>query len=174
MTPWHQMAIQENRPLLINQNDPETFMSDNEAGALVFEKMQSALIVPIVVNGITYGLITLGEMRNWDRFSYKPATITFCKEIAARIGDAVKIFSLSRVILNSKSGSRGDGSVKSFNADIRRELKSPLTNIRGSLDLLKLRGIGETDGAGKIIDTLEQSTNRMISLLDNEMEKVPV
>ncbi len=173
MTPWHQMAIQENRPLLINQNDPETFMDANEAGALVFEKMQSALIVPIVVNGITYGLITLGEMRNWDRFSYKPATITFCKEIATRIGDAVKIYSLSRVILDGKSENRMVKPEKLIDADIRRELKSPLTNIRGSLDLLKLRGIGETDDAGKIIANLEKSTNRMISLLDNEPEKVP-
>ena len=174
MTPWHQMAIEENRPLLINQKDPETFMNINEAGALVFEKMQSALIVPIVVNGITYGLITLGEMRNWDRFSYKPATITFCKEIATRIGDAVKIFSLSRAIMKGREDDRAGKFERPIDADIRRELKSPLTNMRGSLDLLKLKGLSDTHEAGRIINTLEESTNRMISLLTDETEKVLV
>jgi len=174
MTPWHMMAIEENRPLLINQNDPETVMNVNEAGALVFKNMQSALIVPIVVNGYTYGLITLGEMRNWDRFSYKPATMTFCREIATRIADAVKIFSFSRAILKERKENNPEYIYGPTEIDIRRELKSPLTNLKGSLDLLKLRGLGDTDEAGRIFNSLEESTNRMISVLNGESEKVTI
>jgi len=173
MTPWHQMVMQENRPLLINQNDLETSMNANEADALVFENMQSALIVPIIVNGYTYGLITLGEMRNWDRFSYKPSAITFCKEIATRIGDAVKIFMLSRAIIGDRINDDMIDTKKLSGSDFRQELKSPLTNISGSLDLLKLKGVGEKDEARKIIANMEKSTNRIISLLNEETEKIP-
>jgi transcriptional regulator with GAF, ATPase, and Fis domain len=173
MTPWHYMVIQENRLLLINQNDLESSMDVVESGNLVFDGMKSALIVPIVVNGLTLGLITLGEMRKWERFTYQPPAIIFCKQVAARIANGIKLFQLSRAILKAGIKPEALSAEDRPEFDLRRELKSPVTRLKGSLDLLKIRGSAGEGDTGRIIAGMEESANRMIALLNEEQEKIP-
>jgi GAF domain-containing protein len=176
LTRWHQMVIEENRPLLINQSDPESSMDDVEARALVFKGMQSALIVPISVNGLIYGLITLGEMRVWERFSYQPSTIVFCREIAARIANGIKMLMFSRALLKSdKNRVRpvSERAVDAVEGHFMQDLKSQVTTIRGSLDLLKLKGMDQSEKTDRIISTMDKSANRIITLMNEERETVP-
>jgi transcriptional regulator with GAF, ATPase, and Fis domain len=170
---WHQMVIEENRPLLINQNDPESSMDSMESRALLFDKMQSALIVPIIINGLTYGLITLGEMRDWERFSYQPPAIVFCREIAAKLSTAIKLMMFSKEILKQDKKQLNPESVLA-DANMMQVMKSQVSTIRGSLDLLKLKGPDPNEQTDRIIATMEKSTNRMISAINEERETVSV
>lgn len=172
MTPWHQMVIQENRLLLINQLDPESSMGKNEACALVFDKIQSALVVPISVGGRVFGLITLGEMRSWDRFSYDSTAIVFCREIAAKIANGIRLNQLSKKILKVDAGTDNRLYERTSRHNILTELKSPITSIRGSLDLLRLKEIGKGKVSNRIIAALEKSTNRLISIINEGPEEI--
>ncbi|MCX6830511.1 MAG: GAF domain-containing protein [candidate division Zixibacteria bacterium] len=168
LTRWHQMVVTENRLLLINQNDSESYMDPGEMESLVFRGMQSALIVPIAVNGMTYGIITLGEMRQWDRFSYDSAAISFCKAIAARLGSALKMMQLSQALLKEIPDNAAYPRNRLKESDLYQNLKTPLTALRGSLDLLKIQGRGEPEeNSGRIIASMEESAERIISILDN-------
>jgi GAF domain-containing protein len=164
---WHYMVASENRPFLINQNDGQSIMDNIEAEALVFGGMQSALIVPIVINGLTYGLMTLGEMRRWDRFRYDSAAISFCKTMAMVIGNAIKSIQLSRVLLLPERGENKEGWTVSTKTDIRNRLREPVTNLSGSIDLLKIKGSGLPDSE-RILSMMEKSADRLVSILNEE------
>jgi transcriptional regulator with GAF, ATPase, and Fis domain len=167
-TPWHYMVMNENRPLLINQSDLESYMDPGETAALVFAGMQSALIVPIVIGGQTYGLITLGEMRQWERFSYDSAAISFCKGLAAKIANGLRLIQMGRVIMETGESRESSDKIGSNSDNIYRELKTPLSSLQGSIDLLKVKGYGQEEDSGKIIAMMEKSTNRMISILNQD------
>jgi transcriptional regulator with GAF, ATPase, and Fis domain len=168
MTRWHQMVMQENRLLLINQDDPQSSMDKNECRSLVFEGMRSALIVPIVVSGFTQGFITLGEMRQWDRFSYDSATILFCRQMAGKVAAAIGMYKLGRAIAKFK----GTGRVTAApdRDSLLRELKSPITHIRGSIDLLKLKQVSSGPVSRKVLANMEESANRIIALVNGPEE----
>ena len=165
-TPWHCLAIQERRPLLINQHDADTRMDKSEMKLLLFERMQSALIVPIVVNDFTWGVITFGEMRGWDRFAYNATMIAFCRQVAARIAAGIKLLGLSRQLLREAGGHRKIELKRSPEIGLRRELKNPVTRLKGSLDLLRLKSRGGDDNADHILAHLEESTNRIVDLIN--------
>jgi GAF domain-containing protein len=164
---WHYMVTIENRPFLINQNDGQSIMDIPEAEALVFKEMQSALIVPIVINGLTYGLITLGEMRHWERFRYDSASINFCKAMAAIIGTAIKSIQLSRAMLTPSYREHATEGMTSPRADIRNRLREPMTSLSGSIDLLKIKGI-EAPGSERILANMEKSADRLVSIINEE------
>jgi signal transduction histidine kinase len=168
LTPWHYMVMAENRLLLINQNDPESYMSYGETEALAFTGMRSALIVPIAINGLTIGLITMGEMREWDRFSYDAAAISFCKAVAAKIGSGMKLIQLSRALLNDRLMGKITLERGKESSDIYQELKTPLTSLRGSIDLLRMKGYSQAGDSEKIMELMEKSANRIMSILDND------
>ena len=165
LTPWHRMVMQENRLLLMNQSDPETSMDRSEARALVFDGLQSALIVPIAVNGLPHGFITLGEMRHWDRFSYDSSAITFCKEIAAKIAYGIKISEISRIVASIKAETSPSKREYIGESRILSNLKSSVTNLQGSIDLLKLRDSGGKISSEKALSNIEESSNRIISII---------
>jgi len=168
LTPWHNMVVREGRLLLINQSDPETSLDAVEAAQLVFEGVNSALVVPIVVNGVTHGLITLGEMRNWNRFTYDSVVILFCKQIAARLASLIKMYNVGRLISSRKVFEDKREPVDDNNRHIIRQISSPLTRLRGSIDLLKMRETISDGESNRILATIEQSADNIVSLLKDD------
>ncbi|PKK82889.1 MAG: hypothetical protein CVT49_11300 [candidate division Zixibacteria bacterium HGW-Zixibacteria-1] len=167
MTPWHHLVVREGRLLLINQTDPETSFDENESRNLVFTGANSALIVPITVNGITQGLITLGEMRNWNRFSYDSTVIMFARQIAARVASFIKLYRISRLLTRAgKTPVEGPG--EQDERHILDEIKSPLTRLRGSLDLLRIHEGAMNSGSDKVFATIEESADQIATLLKGE------
>lgn len=169
LTPWHHLVAREGRLLLINQTDPETSFDENEARNLVFAGVNSALIVPITINGLTQGLITLGEMRNWNRFSYDSAVIMFVRQIAARVASFMKLYRMSQMLTGRKK-TQETTPAEEQEKHILDEIKSPLTRLRGSLDLLKIRGAETESGSDKVFAAIEQSADQIATLLKGETE----
>lgn len=173
LTPWHQMVLQENRLLLINQNDSESSMSTSEASALVFDGMKSALIVPIVTSGITYGLITLGEMRNWNRFAYDSATILFCKAIAAKVATGIKTLQMSLAITRLKPEQISHIPDSPPRENVLQELKTPVSRIQGSVELLRSKGKPFDEDSEKLVSRIHDSAERLVTLINRDEDLIP-
>ncbi len=152
--------------LLINQNDTESRMEKSEVNSLVFPGVQSALIVPIVVNGRTFGMITLGEMRAWERTSYNSTAISFCKTIAAKIADSIKLQQLTRMMTSTGNTNDILRSNKSDN-NLQRRLKAPMTKLQGSLEILRIKGTNMDGDANRILSKMEESSNDIVNLLND-------
>lgn len=166
LIPWHYLVIRENRPLLINQQDGESRLDAAEAEGLAFREVQSAIIMPIAVNGLVYGIITMAEMRNWNRSPLDATALTFARAAAAVMAQGIKSTQLSRALLLPENEQDTGTPITSTTRDFFQELKTPLTRIQGSIDLLKLRGFEKTEDAQKILEAMEYSTNRLISLIN--------
>jgi hypothetical protein len=130
--------------------------------------MRSALIVPIITNGFVFGFITLGEMRGWDRYSYDSAAINFCKIIASKIAEIIRTEKLLHLAARPSRVSETAGDDRDKNLELRRRIKSPITSLRGSLDILKLSGINNDDRSQKVLAGLEESADEIISLLNDD------
>lgn len=166
LTHWHQIVAEEGRLLLINQKDAESRMEMGEIKSLIFPGVQSALIIPIIVSGRTFGMITLGEMRAWERTSYNSTTISFCKAIAAKIADMIKLQHLSRIMTtagNTKDTHKNDEPDK----NLRRRLKAPMTNLQGSLEILKINGAQMDGDTNRILSRMEESSRDIVNLLND-------
>lgn len=166
LTHWHQIVAEEGRLLLINQKDAESRMEMGEIKSLVFPGVQSALIIPIIASGRTIGMITLGEMRAWERTSYNSTTISFCKAIAAKIADMIKLQHLSRIMTtagNTKDTHKNDEPDK----NLRRRLKAPMTNLQGSLEILKINGAQMDGDTNRILSRMEESSRDIVNLLND-------
>ncbi|MEP0826951.1 MAG: GAF domain-containing protein [bacterium] len=164
LIPWHCLVIRENRPLLINQQDGESRLDTAEAEGLAFGEVQSAIIMPIAVNGLVYGIITMAEMRNWNRSPLDATALTFARAAAAVMAQGIKATQLSRALLLPEN-ERLQGAPPT-GKDFYQELKTPLSRIQGSIDLLKIRGFAEAEDSQKILEAMENSTNRLISLIN--------
>jgi GAF domain-containing protein len=165
-TPRHYQAIRECRHILADQTVPEKAMNNTEIEALAFAGAKSALIIPIVIDGNPLGTITLAEMRDKTRFNYDSAIIAFCQAVAARMADGMIIRRLRELSISSTSQNETSDFENNQGLDLRQELKSPVTNLRGSLDLLKIRGSDLGGESAQIMERLERSTNQIVDLLN--------
>jgi signal transduction histidine kinase len=123
--------------------------------------------MPIAVNGLVCGVITLAEMRNWNRSPLDATALTFTRAASSMISLGVKSMHLSRAVLNGASEERYSAGSGSAAGNIYQELKSPLTSLQGSIDLLKLKGFERPEDSQKILASMERSANRLISLIND-------
>ncbi len=165
ITPRHKKVLNTNKLLLVNQNDPDSIMKHNEAQLLAFEGIRSVLIVPIMLNNFTFGMITLGEMRDWERFSYDSATIMFCQDIASKVGDSIKMYRLSQALRRSEDEAIAIKKNRINESEVLRQLQTPLSNIRGSIDMLRIKHIGGRALPRKLLDTMDNSTREITRLM---------
>jgi len=132
--PWHRLALETKMPMLINQDDPESTISREEAELFLAPNLKSALLLPLVQNGKSSGLIALGEMRGWERRPFRRKEIDFIEKIGEQVSFARKEnFSKGFLNLNQRS----DLGQKLSHLGL--EVNNSLTSIIGSLELLNLK-----------------------------------
>jgi len=95
--PWHRLVLEERRPLMVNQEDPESMMPEEEASLILNDNICSALLVPVISNQKPMGIISIGEMRNWERKPFGKEEIDFVEAVASQLGLALKTALSSRI-----------------------------------------------------------------------------
>jgi transcriptional regulator with GAF, ATPase, and Fis domain len=131
--PWHRLALETKKPMLINQDDPESTISREEATLSLAPDVKSALLLPLLDKEQIVGMISLGEMRSWERRPIRRKEIDFMEKIATEISLARKHNLSGRV----KSTEPEPYSEKRF-SDLGLQVNNSLTSIIGSLELLNL------------------------------------
>lgn len=180
--PWHRLTLEAKRPMLVNQDDPESLMSDQEAQLILDQKIRSALLVPLMVKGETVGVISLGEMRNWERQPLTPEEIDFIKHISNQVSLALKKSLLGR------SNERLREKLKSFEekrekaeawsdlpsslSDLSYEVSNPLTSILGSAELLKLSEPNISPENFKYLHNIEKGADRIQRVVEKFLNSV--
>jgi len=132
--PWHRLALLSRKPMLVNQNDPESMMPEAEIKAAFARPVNSALLVPLVSGESVIGLLSMAEERDWNRrpFSYPEV------QAAELVADH-----LVNLILQSKRDfSRKKGLVSesiypaAWISELRRQLSDPVCGILGASELI--------------------------------------
>jgi GAF domain-containing protein len=180
--PWHRLTLEAKRPMLVNQDDPESLMPDEEAGLILDERIKSALLVPLVINGEAVGVISLGEMRNWERQPLTEEETAFIKHMANQVSLALKKGLLSRSNermreklkeWEEKKNEWGTGIdfSPSFST-LSYEVSNPLTSILGSAELLRLKEPNLRPENFKYIQNIQKGADRIQKVVEKFLESV--
>jgi transcriptional regulator with GAF, ATPase, and Fis domain len=178
--PWHRLTLEAKRPMLVNQDDLESLMPDEEARLILDERIRSALLVPLMINEEAVGVISLGEMRNWERQPLTEEETTFIKHMANQVSLALKKGLLLRSnermreklkeLEENKVGAGIDFS-PSFSA-LSYEVSNPLTSILGSAELLRLREPNLSPENFKYIQNIQRGADRIQRVVEKFLESV--
>ncbi len=165
--PWHRLTLEAKRPMLVNQVDPESWMSGREAQLIMDGGIGSALLVPVMLDGEAVGIISLGEMRQWDRQPLTRQETEFVRHKADQLSLALKEAILRRA--NKQLGQRlarlkteGPGIMSTQElSDLSYQIANPLTSIRGSAELLKLRQPELDPHSLRYLSNIERGVDRI-------------
>jgi len=166
LLPWHRMTLDARKLMLINQDDPESRMPPQESTSSLIPNIKSAMLVPIMLDDKVKGIISIGEARNWNRRRFGATDLIFAKDLAAKCSMALKMKRLQMDVERSREGHRrltlsGGESA----SDLRYRIKSPLTSIIGSVELLRLKGLSD-DFSTRYYDLILKSADRIKTMTD--------
>ncbi len=168
LLPWHRMALDARKPMMINQDDPESRMPPQESTSSLIPNIKSALLVPIMLNDHVRGIISVGEARNWNRRSFGATDLIFARDVAAKCSLALR---MKRLELNAERNREEIGRMMNSDGEdlteIRTRIKSPLTSIIGAVDLLRMKGAGE-ESSGRYYEMILKSADRIRKLTEWE------
>jgi transcriptional regulator with GAF, ATPase, and Fis domain len=180
--PWHRLTLEAKRPMLVNQDDPESLMPDKEARLILDEKIKSALLVPLIIDQEAVGVISLGEMRNWDRQPLTEEDKVFAKHMASQISLALK----KGLLLRSNERMREElnefkekrdkveawTNLPPFLANLSYEVSNPLTSILGSAELLRMKEPNLSTENFKYIRNIEMGADRIQKVVKRFMDSM--
>jgi GAF domain-containing protein len=168
LLPWHRMAVDAKKLMLINQEDPESQMPSQESSSALIPDIKSAMLVPIEVDDSVRGLLSIGEARNWNRRSFGATDLIFAKDIAAKCSLALQMKKMEYDIEQGREQvNRLLSGVDRPWGQIRTKIKSPLSSIIGAAELLRAKGPRD-ELSTKYHDLILKSADRIKTLTDAE------
>ncbi len=169
--PWHRMALQENRVVLVNQNDPEATISEEEKEKALAPNVQVAVLIPMQVEGEQVGMISLGEMRSWERRAFSHLDIAFAKGIAnqaamalSRLGRKETQERLSRqlqALENTISRSQQTSKALELFPNLEYSINNPLTAIIGAVEVIRLKSESLPPQTARYLEMIEKQAVRI-------------
>ena len=88
--PWHRQVIERGQIMILRQDDPSKAASETECRITLSEGIQSALLIPLVIGDCTLGVVSLGEMRRWERIPFTADRVRLCQAMANQTAVAVR------------------------------------------------------------------------------------
>jgi GAF domain-containing protein len=155
----HRKVIQDGRKTVIYQGDMQNRMHRAEAALSLTEQLKSALLIPVKVKGRTAAIVSLAEMRNRERYRFDEDAVAFAEAVSRMLALALESLEARN---NSAVAVRRDSAGAAIDElTTRYRLKSQVTNILGSVELLKT--------LPKRDDTSEE---RYLGMIDRSARKI--
>jgi transcriptional regulator with GAF, ATPase, and Fis domain len=128
LMPNHQIVIDQKKTLHVTGNGSNS-IPESEAVQIFGRKVNSMVIVPVVLNSKLFGLISMAELRNHDRYAFTLTDIKLAESIARILAQGLTRYEqLKELKLNSESKPQKELNVK---------IRSSLAGILNSVELLK-------------------------------------
>lgn len=146
--PQHRAALVTGEVLLINQSDPDSRASDDEVKLGFPDSIHSALLIPLKVDDKVKGLVSLGEMRDWQRRSFSEEDTAFARTVAAQASLSLALAESRAAVRHlRKRESRSDEGYMLFDAlsGASRRLAGSVSAIMGAAELLE-RNVPSAEG----------------------------
>ena len=170
--PWHRLALESKRPQLIKQDDPESVMSSQEAKLALSEKIESALLIPILMEDQPIGIMALGEHRNWSRRPLKKDEIILASNLAFQTSQALRQawsdYKLEQ--LKARKAIDQEGRAKEI-LDLKYDINNPLTSIFGASELLQIREKELSPESLHYLRVIERNARRIQQTLEKTWHK---
>jgi len=164
LMPLHKQAIESGQQVMVDRSSSDGRMSEAELRMTLSADLKTSLLVPIRVREKVFALVTLAERRNRDRFQYSPLDILFVNGIAQAISMAMQLS-----LFRSRAENMSDRAhlldeldhTEEFAPEVRSRIKSALSGIMGSVEILKTQGEKSEFNSNRYIDIIDRSARKI-------------
>ena len=166
LLPWHRMILEQQKLMLINQTDPQSRMQTQESSRALLPGINSAILVPIMLNNKVCGIISVGEVRNWNRRPFGVSDLIFAKDVAAKCSIALKMKKMQ--IEGEKYKTLSTNRLADEGGpwdDIKTQLNTPVSSIIGSVELLKHQK-GSDEVALRYYEKILKAADKVKDIID--------
>ncbi len=166
LLPRHRRAIEMGKALIINQSHEESRMDKPELEALGLPGMKSAILAPMKLSDRVLGIISVGEVRNWERRSLGTQELLYSQiisTIAALVFDlAQKSVRLDEYLRNAARTELGSQLYHTFR-EMPTKMASPLSAILGAAEIISKKVPREATELTRYNDMIIRSANTLMN-----------
>jgi len=140
LMPRHKAAIDLGKPLIINQTNPETVMDGPEREALGLPSLQSAILAPMRLEQRVMGILSIGEMRNWERRTLGPQELLYAQIVSTLDALVYELAERGRQLrMERERFEQYESKAQLYHtyADLPRRLSSPISAILGAAEIIE-------------------------------------
>jgi len=95
---WHGQVVASGQPMVLRQDDVLTAIDEEELKALFFKEIKSACLVPLITEGNTYGVISIGEARSWEREPFTKEKLDLLLTLSVQVAMVVQTARLHETV----------------------------------------------------------------------------
>ncbi len=100
--PAHRRVIEEQTAVLFRQDYSDQMICATELEAALMPGIQSGALLPLLVGGRVLGVISLGELRKWERTPFTADKLRLCQAMASQAAIAIEKAQLYQTTLEEK------------------------------------------------------------------------
>lgn len=176
----HSKVIATGKPEIFNNNEQTSNISGLEAKLLLPKGISQAMIIPIIIERKTVGVVTLGESRNSARNELGPYQMVFASLLTTIISmsiwkkDNVNIKNMladsNRLAYRRLRYYENQAESFRFVSGINSRINGPLAGILASCEYLKNRTDIEREEMEKYIDVINKNADKIHKLFSQFSE----
>jgi signal transduction histidine kinase len=174
--PKHRMAVETQKAVIVRRDVPLTVIHEEEL-RMLGEDIKSAALIPLTSGDTVLGLLTLGEMRSWERSPFNSAKVKLLESLALSLSSTLMYVRALRKIAQayehfSSSYEKAieaerQQAVADFALTVADELAQPLTAIWGFTQLLLKDTDPAEDVRYKSLLNITKSCERLRTIMQN-------
>lgn len=154
LLPVHKMLLDGRRIIVQSTQQGELAMSREEMSHMFGEPVSSAALVPIAHEGDVVGVISVGRSESSPVSVFDEFDTSYLEMIAATASLAIRQASLDRNVRRSRLNPPPK-------PEMRSQIKSSLSGIVGSVEMIRSRGNGQDDVTNKYLEIIDRSARRL-------------
>jgi hypothetical protein len=158
LMPLHQLVRDSSRVLLVNGEDDEQRLTPPEAGQAFFAEVQSAMLVPVILEQQVLAVISIAEARPWDQHRFCHLDLLFVRSLAAVLALAIR-FGLGGKATGTETNRAAW--LPEASSQLRGRIKSSLSGILGSVEMIKSRHQTTDPAVEKYLSIIDKSAQRI-------------
>lgn len=166
LMPYHRQVRDTGKSMMINQEQTSLKINEAEEKQMFGQNLKSALLIPIKVGNATLGIITLAEMRKWRRYHISQEDIQFVTSMAKLMSIAIQMQLQNKSKVSKVRNTAATGIIPGQ----KNGLKTSLSGLIGSVELLKQRLQPEGDRFDKCLSILDRSTKKISEYFSSEIK----
>jgi hypothetical protein len=169
LLPCHKNVIEMGKAMIVNQSNPNTNMDEGEVRAIGLSGVKSAILAPMKLKNRIMGIISVGEVRNWERRSLGPQELLYSQIISTITALAYDISSKNEHLKwfhNREKEFDALTGVYSTFTELPSKLSSPISSILGAAQLIRKKVPFEAGELSRYNDIILKGANTIVKELN--------
>lgn len=171
---FHRKVVATGKPEIFSNTKQTSKISKLEMKLLFPEGISQSMIIPIIIDGNSYGVVTLGENRNPTRNEFGPYQLVFASLLTTVISMSIwkkdninirkTLVDSNRMVFQRLSYYKNQAESFKFVSGINSRINGPLAGILASCEYLKNKTDVKKEEVEKYIDVIDRNADKIHKL----------